>query len=539
MKRNGGANFIACVCAGSALLFAGSRLSGQEHQLRFSMAGDPKTFDPLHVSDENSEIVRYLTGGVLVRVNRVTDRVEPELAESWALSDGGRAITFHLRAGLRFSDGTPLTANDVARTLHAALDPEQASPAGDTFRSESGNPDVQVVSAREIAIRYRQPKPDVDRLFDALSICPPKPGTLPPSAGPFFVAEFRPGDHIRLSRNPNYWKRDAAGKQLPYLDSIRIDIQPNREIELARFLRGETHLIGKIEPESFDRVAKEMPAAARNLGASLDSEFLWFNQEPSAAVPEWKRKWFTSAVFRHAVSASIHRDDIARIVFRGYAHPAAGPFSPSNRFWFNASLKPLPFDAPSALRGLASEGFVLKDGVLHDRDGHAVEFSLITNSGNRAREAMAAVIQEDLRKIGIQVNIVTLDFSSLVERITRTAQYEACLLEFANVEIDPMEQMNVWLSSGAEHAWWPLEKTPATPWEARIDKLELLQASEPARALRKKAFDEVQRIAVEEEPIVYLVNPDYLAAISPALRGVQPVTAPPQVLWNIESLHLE
>ncbi len=102
-----------------------------------------------------------------------------------------------------------------------------------------------------------------------------------------------------------------------------------------------------------------------------------------------------------------------------------------------------------------------------------------------------------------------------------------------------MEQMNVWLSSGEQHEWWPLQKTPATPWEARIDKLELLQASEPVRALRKKAFDEVQRIAVEQEPIVYLVNPDYLTAISPSLHGVQPVTAPPQILWNIESLRLE
>jgi peptide/nickel transport system substrate-binding protein len=539
MKRNGGANFIACVCAGSALLFAGSRLSGQEHQLRFSMAGDPKTFDPLHVSDENSEIVRYLTGGVLVRVNRVTDRVEPELAESWALSDGGRAITFHLRAGLRFSDGTPLTANDVARTLHAALDPEQASPAGDTFRSESGNPDVQVVSAREIAIRYRQPKPDVDRLFDALSICPPKPGTLPPSAGPFFVAEFRPGDHIRLSRNPNYWKRDSTGRQLPYLDSIRIDIQPNHDIELTRFLRGETQLVNKLNPENFDRAARETPGAVRNAGASLDSEFLWFNNAPSTAVPEWKRKWFSSARFRHAISASIHRDDIARIVFRGHAHPAAGPVSPANRFWFNSALKPLSFDPQSALRSLFADGFTLRDSVLRDSDGHAVEFSLITNSGNRLREETATVIQDDLRRIGVQVNIVTLDFSSLIERIARTAQYEACLLGFANVAIDPAEQMNVWLSSGAQHAWWPSEKSPATPWEAQIDRLELLQASERSRDLRKKSLDQVQRIAVEQEPIVYLVNPDSLEAISPALHGVVPVAEPPQILWNIEWLRFD
>ena len=152
---------------------------------------------------------------------------------------------------------------------------------------------------------------------------------------------------------------------------------------------------------------------------------------------------------------------------------------------------------------------------------------------------MAAVVQDDLRAIGIQVNIVTLDFPSLIERIMKTSQYEAALLGFANVEIDPNEQMNVWLSSGAQHAWWPFQKTPATPWEARIDQLQMAQASEPSRALRKKAFDEFQRIVVEQEPIIYLVNPDYLAAISPSLHGAQVAAAPPQVLWNIEWLRLE
>ena len=508
-------------------------------ELRFCISGDPKTFDALHVSDQRSEIVRYLTGGVLVRINRVTDQLQPELAKSWKVSDGGRAITFHLRAGLRFSDGEPLTAADVARTFDTALDPKQASPAGDTFRS-AGNTEVRVASPLELTIRYAEPKPDIDRLFDALSIVPANAGKLPASAGPFFVTEYRPGDYVRLARNPHYWKRDAAGKQLPYLDSIRVDIQPNREIEVTRFLRGETHVINKMEPEDFDRVVKEEPAAARNLGASLDSEFLWFNQSPRGGVPEWKRKWFTSAVFRHAISESIQRDDIARIVFRGYAHAAYGTFFAVESILVQRlAPKPLPFDSQSALRSLGKEGFALRDGVLRDRDGHAVEFSLITNSGNGPREAMAAVIQDDLRKIGIQVNIVTLDFSSLIERIAKTAQYEACLLGFANVEIDPMEQMNVWLSSGEQHEWWPLQKSPATAWEARIDKLELLQASEPARAPRKKAFDEVQRIAVEQEPMIYLVNPDYLAAISPSLHGVEPVTAPPQILWNIESLHLE
>jgi peptide/nickel transport system substrate-binding protein len=516
------------------LVGAGAKVPQVPQELRFSITGDPRTFDALHVSDQRSELIRYITGGVLLRINRTTDRLQAELAESWKVTDGGRSIAFHLRSGLKFSDGSALTSADVARTLTTALDPKQASPAGDTFRSDKGDPEVRATSPLDVTIRYPQPKPGLDRIFDTLSIVPANSGKLPASAGPFYVAEYKPGEFVRLARNPNYWKRGQ-----PYLASIRIEIQPNREIELTRFLRGETQLINRVEPESFDRITKEQPGAARNVGASFDPEFLWFNMVPAAGIPEYKKKWFNSAAFRHAISESIHRDDIARIVYRGHAHAAAGPFSPSNRFWFNASLKPLAFDAQAAMRNLASDGFVLRDGVLRDREGHAVEFSLITNSGNRPREATAAVIQDDLKKIGVQVNIVTLDFGSLLERVTKTFNYEACLLGFANVEADPIEQMNVWLSSGPQHQWWPLQKTPATPWEARIDQLELLQASEPSRELRRKAFDEVERIAVEQEPIIYLVNPDYLTAVSPALKGVQPVVAPPQVLWNIESIRIE
>ncbi len=528
---------IAALCC--ACIVAAGAAAGQARELRLCLSSEPKTFDPLKVSEQSSEIVRYLTGGVLVRVNRVTDQLQPELAESWKLSDGGRTITFHLRAGLKFSNGAPLTANDVARTFNAALDPKQAAPVGDIFRSEQGTPEARAISPLDVTIHYAQPKPGIDRLFDALSIVPASAAKLPASAGPFFVSEYQPGDYVRLARNPNYWKRDAAGKQLPYLDSIRLDIQPNRDIELTRFLRGEIQFVDKLDPANFDRVSKAQPAAARNLAASLDSEFMWFNQSPASGIPDWKRKWFTSVVFRHAVSMAIHRDDLARIVFRGQAHPALGPVSPANRFWFNGALKPLPFDSAAALRSLGTEGFAVRDGTLYDRAGHAVEFSLITNAGNRPREAMAAVIQDDLRKIGIRVNIVTLDFSSLIERITKTSQYEAGLLGLANIEIDPDAQMNVWLSSGAMHAWYPAQRSPATPWEARIDQLELAQASEPSRDARKKAFDEVQKILVEQEPIIYLVNPDYLVATSPALGGAQPSAAPPQVLWNVEWLRLD
>ncbi len=317
-----------------------------------------------------------------------------------------------------------------------------------------------------------------------------------------------------LQRNPNYWKHDSSGKQLPYIDSVRGCIQQNRDLEPEHVLSGDADTILKLSPASFDRVDKAKPGAARSLGPSFDSESVWFNESPAKTLPEWKRAWFRSAAFRHAVSLAINRDDIARIVYNGRAHPSAGPVSPADRFWFNAALKPLPFDPDAASKSLADDGFKLRDGVLRDRAGHAVEFSLITNAGNAPREHMAPLIQSDLAKLGIKVNTVSLDFNSLVDRLTKSFDYEAVLLSI-NIEADPLEAMNVWMSSGSHHAWWISEKSPATPWEARIDELEKFQASSGSRDARKKAFDEVQRIAVEQEPIIYLVNPDYLCAIAP------------------------
>lgn len=520
-----------------ALLFFAVAASPAE--LRFAIAGDPKTFDPLHAEESHSEMVRYLTSGVLVRVDRVSGELKPELAESWAVKDGGRSISFHLRAGLRFSDGSPLSAEDVARTLRRALDAKEGSPVGDTFRTSGAAPDIQVSGPRDIAIRYKTPKPGLDRLFDSLGVAPPRLAELPASAGPFFVADYKRGVSVLLRRNPNYWQRDAAGHALPYLDSVRLDIQSNHDIELNRFLRNEINVIDKLSPENFNRVMREKPGAAKSVGPSLDAEFFWFNQAPGRGAPEWKRKWFVSTAFRRAVSGAINREDLGRIAYLGRAHPAAGPISPANRFWYNAALRPRAADPEGALKALAAEGFRLRDGALTDRDGHAVEFSLITNAGNRPRERMAALVQSDLKKIGIRVTIATLEFGSLIERITSSLNYEAALLGLNNTDEDPLEQMNVFLSSGREHAWWPQQKTPATPWEARIDELVLRQAGESSREKRKAAIDEVQRIVADEEPIIYLVNPDALCAAAPSVKGIRPAVSSPHVLWNIEWLRVE
>jgi peptide/nickel transport system substrate-binding protein len=508
-------------------------------ELRFCLQGEPKTFNPLLVEDDPSEVIRYLTGGVLIRVNRSTQEAEPELAVSWKLDKNGKRITFRIRTGLSFSDGTPFTAEDVAETMRMAMDPKLHAPVGDAFRSGPGAAEISVLRSDTVAITFPSAVSGMERLFDQVAIMssksPKKEGAV---LGPFYVADYKAGSEVLLKKNPHYWKHDAKGRALPYLDSIRLPIQQNRTMEMVRFTRGELHLINSVAPDNFEKLATEAPSAVSDIGPSLESELMWFNQAPGAPLPESKKAWFRSAAFRRAILQAINRDDLCRVVYHEHARAAVGPISPANRHWYNTSLKPVPFDRDAALRNLAQDGFQMKGGVLRDRQGNAVEFSVVTNAGNVSREKMAAMIQQDLSAIGIKLNVVTLDFASLIERLTKTFDYESCLLGLSNVDLDPNLQMNVWLSSASNHQWNPNQKTPATPWEAEIDHLMQAQASESDSARRKKLFDRVQEIAWEQSPFLYLLNKDTLIAVSPSLHNVKAALIRPYAYWNVESLSL-
>ncbi|HLY16517.1 MAG TPA: ABC transporter substrate-binding protein [Bryobacteraceae bacterium] len=508
-------------------------------ELRFCLQGEPKTFNPLLVEDDPSEVIRYLTGGVLIRVNRSTQEIEPELAASWKLDKNGKRITFQLRPGLSFSDGTPFTADDVAETMRMVMDPKVHAPVGDAFRAGPGTAEITVLGPERVTIAFPFVVSGMERLFDQVAIMSSKSAKKEGAVlGPFYVTNYQAGSEVLLKKNPHYWKRDAQGRGLPYLDSIRLPIQQNRTMEMVRFERGELHLINNVAADNFEKLAAGNPAAISDVGPSLESELLWFNQAPGAPLPEPKRAWFRSAAFRRAILASINRDDLCRVVYHGHAVPAVGPVSPANRHWYNTGLKPVPFDRETALRMLAQDGFQMKGGVLRDRQGNVVEFSVLTNAGNLSREKMAAMIQQDLGAIGIKLNIVTLDFASLIERLTKTFAYEACLLGTANVDLDPNLQMNVWLSSASNHQWNPNQKTPATPWEAEIDRLMQAQAAERNDAQRKRYFDSVQQIAWDQMPFLYLLNKDTLIAVSPNLHNVKAALIRPYAYWNVERLSL-
>jgi peptide/nickel transport system substrate-binding protein len=527
---------ILVICLILTCVFAGAQPGAQ---LKFSLRAEPKTLNPLLVADDASETVRYLTGGVLMRTNRITQQLEPELATSWKVSDSGRTISFKLRDNVHFSDGTAFSAADVAYTVQQLMDPALHSPTGDSFRSAEGKVVTQVTGKNQISITFPAPVVGLDKLFDQVAIMSAtSPAKEKAVLGSYQIAENKAGSYLLLKRNPYYWKHDSAGRPLPYIDSVRLDIQQNRDMEMLRLVRGEIDFINSLDAEYYDKLVAQAPKMAFDAGVGLDSEQMWFNQVPASPLPAYKKAWFASAAFRRAISQSINREDLVRVVFRGHAQPAVSWVSPANKFWFNAKLKPHAFDQKAALQALAHDGFRLENGVLHDRDGHVVEFTVITNAGNKDRARMAAMIQQDLTGIGVKLNVVTLDFPSLIERITRSFDYEACLLGLVNDDLDPNSQMNVWLSSAENHQWYPNQKTPATAWEAEIDSLMRTQASAMEQKRRKQAVDRVQEIVWQQEPFIYLVNKNAMSAVSTAVHNAHPSVLRPQVYWNIDQLTL-
>ena len=517
------------VCAGQAA----QRLPGE---LAWTIGYDPKTFDPAKVDDEESELVRYLTGGVLLRFNRSTQRVEPRLAESWTLSPDGKTLTLKLRSGLRFSDGSSLNAKDAAWSIRRVLLPNTKAPVAEEFL-DAPSVTVQTPDDRTIIVHLPKRVVGVEKVFDEIAIEPAdRPSEARVTAGPFYLSEYRRSQYVRLKRNPNY----QDGKDgPPRTTGVRLDVLENQEQIIRLFLRSEYDFIDNLPPDYFELLKRTASNTVRDIGPSLNSEQMWFNQAPDSPLPEWEKAWFRSQAFRVAVSQAIHREDLARIAYLGHATPAYSFISPANTTWFNRNLVLPHAGVSEAKAGLARAGFHLEGSILKDSQDHPVRFSILTNTGNAARAKMATLIQQDLAALGMQVTVVTLDFPALIERLMHTQNYEACLLGLENVDPDPNAMMNIWLSSSPNHQWSPSEKTPATAWEAEIDHAMELQASSSKIAERVQAIDRVQQIVVDQQPFIYLVYPNALVAISPRLRGAEPAVLEPRVFWNVENLSVQ
>jgi peptide/nickel transport system substrate-binding protein len=533
-------------------------------RLVVALRSEPKTLNPvLAVDDPSRDVIRCLTAD-LIHISRESLKTEPELAKSWNVSRDGKQYTLHLRHGLRFSDGQPFSADDVIFTFQVYLDEKVHSPQRDLLIVGGKPITVEKVDNDTVRFALAQPYAAAERLFDGLAILPRhllentyREGNFsqvwnlstPPDhlagLGPFRLKEYVPGQRIVLEKNPYYWKEDRSGSRLPYLDELDFLVVPSEDAQVIRFQAGDTDILSRFGAENFSVLEKQQAAKSyrlHDLGAGLEYNFLFFNLNDlaSKSLPEIARKqfWFQDVRFRQAISSAMDRAGIVRLVYNGRATPLWSQVTPGNKLWMDDALPRPARSLDHARQLLRSAGFSWKnDGSLVDARGAPVEFSILTSSSNSQRTKMAAIIQDDLSQLGMNVHVVPLEFRSMVDRLLNTFDYEAAIMGLVSGDADPTADMNVWISSGETHLW-DLRGKPATPWESEMDRLMEQQETTLDYAQRKRMYDRVQEIVADDLPVICLVSPNILVGSKDRVGNFRPAILNPYALWNVEQLYV-
>jgi peptide/nickel transport system substrate-binding protein len=533
---------------------------------------EAKTFNPVTANESSSiDILRFLFAS-LVNIDVPTQKYLPALAESWSVAPDEKTWTFKLRKGLRWSDGQPLTADDVVFTFNDVIyNPKIVNVSADALRVNGKNfkvskvddqtirvvtpevyaPLLETFGSTEIVPRHILAKAVASGQFEsAYSISTPPDQVV--GSGPFILKQYKPGEYVLLQRNPWFWEVDRAHQRLPYLNQVVYATVPDMNAMTLRFLKGEADVQEIVYPDAYDDF-KAAEAKGHfhllDLGVQMERLFLWFNQNTGTNsatgkpyVDPKKLKWFRNTKFRQAISYALDRSSIINSVYAGHAVPAYGFESPANKRWFNPNTPAYPHDLAEARALLDQIGIRDRngDGVLEDANGNPIQFVLNTNTGNDAREKIAVLVQADLQKLGIKVIFRPIDFNALVDKIENSFDYDCIILGEGGGGLDPADVANVVKSSGFTHMWFPREKTPSTPWEARLDDLMNAQVQTLDYGRRKKLYDEVQVIMGEQLPFIPLVSATAFAAIRDDVGNVRPtVLSSYRLTWNAEELYFK
>ncbi len=531
-----------------------------------STSAEPSTFNRMLTPGLANAVVAERLFSDLVHFNRLTYELEPSLATRWDSADG-KTYTIHLRRGVRFSDGSPFTADDVLFTFEALFDPRVKTVQADQLKIEGIAPTWTRIDDYMIRLAFPRPSGIGLRALSSIPMLPRhrllkalrdgkfneawNPSTDPAEVtgtGPFRLKEYRRGVHIILERNPYFWKTDKSGQTLPYLDSLIFLIIPDRNVEALRFQSRELDVLNSLNAENYANLRRTQSSGGfvlRDLGAGLAQDFIWFNLNPgkdaagNSFVDPDKWRYFSKKEFRQAVSHAIDREGIARSVLLSLGSPQFGPISSGNSAWYNPGILKTNYDPARARSLLASLGLRDTNGdqILEiGTPARPLEISLVTSQGNLFRERTAQVVRDNLARVGILVNLQAVPMGELRARAFDTFKYEAVLWGFDPQDVIPDPQADLWYSFGSNHFWYPKQPKPATTWEAEIDQVvsRLVKSVDPG--LRKQSFARVQEIWASELPAMPLVAPNVLTAWSQRVGNVRPSILGPQILWNVEEL---
>jgi peptide/nickel transport system substrate-binding protein len=523
-----------------------------------TLRGEPKTFNRYVDNAFPTHLISLLTQAPLVRINRVTQAVEPYLASGWTVADGGRRWILDLRNDVAWSDGAPFTADDVLFSFRAAEEAPDSKVKGVLDVPGGASAAVTAEGPHRVVLQFPAPYGPGVRLLDSLPIYPRHilegplddghfgdawntltPAEAMPGLGPFLIESYAPGRRVTLVRNPRFWRTGPDGVRLPHLDRLVLDIVQDQNAEVLRLTSGQVDVLqSEVRPEDYRAVNAAADAGRLRLmdaGVSYDRDVLWFNL---GATPKG-REFLQRDEFRRAVSIAVDRRAFADTVYLGAAEPAPDPVSPSNRIWVAPDLPRPVHDPDEAIRLL--EGLGLRDrdgdGIREDGVGQPVRFTILVDPSITAGEKGAQFIRDELAKVGVGVDIVGMAFSSIIARWSKS-DYDAIYHFIIATDTDPAGNLDWWLSSGSSHLWAPGQASPPA-WEVRIDGLMGRQVATVDLAERQRLFAEVQRIFVEHNPAIYFAAPHVYVASSPRVAEVTPAIQRPQLLWNAEALRLE
>lgn len=556
--------------------------AAQVPRLVVTSTSDPKTFNYI-TSDESSsnEILALMYEGLL-STNGVTGELEPALAESWEISPDQKRIIYTLREGLKWSDGEPLTADDVVFTYNDIIFNEQIpTSTADIFRvgDEGIFPTVRKLDDRRV--EFVAPEPfapllrfaggaflpkhaleasvkDIDSEGKPLFLSTWGTDVNPKQvvcSGPYQLRSYQPSERVVLERNPHYWQKDAQGNQQPYIDQFVFQLVASDDVALMQFRAGGID-IENVTPDSFALVKREENRGnftIYNGGAALSSQYISFNlnvgtRNGKPLVDPIKSRWFNSLDFRKAIAHAIDRPTMINNIYKGLGVPQHSPIYIQSPYYLppEKGLPTYEYDLAEAKQLLLGAGFKYNAAnQLVDADGNAVRFTLLTNAGNKIREAMGTQIKSDLSQIGIQVDFQPIAFNTLVGKMSDSLDWDVILLGFSGAGVEPDGGRNVWSPNGRLHVFnqspgagqQPIEGRQVADWEAEIGRLYVKGGQELDDDKRKEIYAEAQKLAQAYIPLIFLVNPLSLSAVSNQIQGVQ-YSALGGALWNIHELQL-
>ena len=550
----------------------------QPPQLVDVILSDPKTFNFVIATDETSGLVGSMILDGLTTQNPLTGDIEPALAESWVISDDNLEIVYTLRPNLKWSDGHPLTAEDVVFTYNQLyLNPEIPTGMQDVLKIGQSGAFPEVTKLNERQVRFTVPEPFAPFLsVTGASIFPAhvlKPtveqkdesGNLkflstwsvdtPPSeipaSGAYKIESYATVQRIVFTANPYYWKKAVVNEDLPYIKRVVWEIVESTDTFLTQFRSGSLNSV-EVKPEYFSLLKQEEDKGnfkIYNGGADYSTSYLAFNlntgkQNGKPVVNPIKSRWFNNLKFRQAVAYGINRPRMVNNIYRGLGQPQ-NSFIPLQSPFYDSNLTGYEYNPAKAKQLLKEGGFKYNQrGQLFDAEGNRVKFRLNTNTGNKIREAMGNQVEEDLEAIGIDVNFKTINFNVLVGRLRGSLAWEAIILGFTAGN-EPNNGANVWLPEGNSHVFniaqpaegKPLEGRVVSDWEREIGDLFVKAARELDLEKRKAIYAEIQQLVSEKVPFIYLVNPYAMAAVRNNIEGVE-YSALGGAFWNMDELKI-